>query len=217
MDLLDLDIDSYAFAAVYDCIQNGYKELIGLNPNSPYFNCGVLLINLDYWKKNQCEQKILNHLKTVRSKYFTVDQDILNVLFNSHVKPLDIKYNVNSGFYLYGIKNSFYIYDLQPSVYAAPKQIEAALDNPVINHCMGPMTGRPWEIGNHHPQNQLYNDYLRISPWRDVQKVPSKRSTLSILQFALYRILPMSIYRVIHKAILKKWLNDQDRRCRDSI
>ena len=213
-ELISLDLDSAAFSATYDCIQNGYKRLIGLKPEDPYFNCGVLLINLRYWLENRCEEKIINHLRTVRSRYFTVDQDILNVLFRSNVKPLNIKYNLNSGFYLYGIENSFYIYDLNPDVFATPKQIESALCGPIINHCMGPMTGRPWEKGNRHPQRQLYDRYLALSPWSDVPKVVKKKSIMSRVQYGLYRILPMSLYRVVHKMILKKWLYDQDRRCR---
>lgn len=212
-ELASMSLESYAFSATYDCIMNDYKQMIGLKPDDPYFNCGVLLINLKYWKDHGCEEKILGHLQTVRSKYFTVDQDILNVLFHSEVKPMDIRFNLNSGFYLYGIRNSFYIYGIDPAVFAPIEQIENALLRPVINHCMGPMTGRPWEEGNHHPQGKLYDSYLEKSPWRDIPKTVPKKSALNTIQYNLYRILPMSIYRIIHRVILKKWLRDQNEKC----
>lgn len=215
-ELLELDLDGYVCAATYDCIQNSYKQLIGLSDSDPYYNCGVLLINLNYWKDNSCEQQIINHLRNARNRYFTVDQDIINVLFSHQIKYLDIKYNLNSGFYVYGIRNSFYIYDLNPKLFATPSEIRNALANPIINHCMVPMTGRPWEEGNSHPQNDLYNHYLELSPWKDVPKRVVKPTKLFAIQRFLFSVLPLPVYCRIHKCILKYWLRRENQRCQEA-
>lgn len=211
--LLQIDLQGSILAATYECVQNGYKQLIGLKPTDPYYNCGVMLINLPSWQYECCEDQIVSHLKNVRNRYFTVDQDIINVLFSNRITYLPIKYNVNSGFYIYGIDTSFWMYDLNPNVYASKDEIEDAVAHPAINHCMGPMTGRPWEIDNIHPQGPLYDQYLEKSPWRDVPKIQSKTSTLFKLQRAAYTLLPLTLYKRIHKMILTNWLKEQNKRC----
>ena len=205
-DLENIELEDYVCAATYDCVQNKYKSLIGIEETDPYFNCGVLYINQVNWRSLKCYDRIVDHLTNIRAKYLIVDQDIINILFRHKITYLDIKYNLNSGFYLYGINESFFIYDLQQEVFAPKEAIRAAMMSPVINHCMGPMTGRPWEKGNSHPQGKLYDRYLNISPWSDVDKVADRRSTVDKIQFLLYRILPGCLYARIHKSVLKRTL-----------
>lgn len=212
-DLFDVNLEDMVCGATYECVQNEYKDLIGLNRNEKYYNCGVLWINQDNWRKLECEKKIFHHLATVRSRYFTVDQDIINVLFREKITYIDIKYNLNSGFYIYGIPGSFYIYDLDPSYYVTQNDVKAAMAKPYINHCMGPMTGRPWEQDNFHPQNDLYNHYLSRSPWKDTPKILAKRSRLFNLQKTMYIHFPRKLYCRIHKIFLKHYLKKMNANC----
>lgn len=212
-ELLEINLDNFVCAATNECVQNEYKDYIGLNRTENYYNCGVLLINQLFWKEYQCKEKILNHLSTVRNRYFTVDQDIINVLFRDKIKYLAIKFNLNSGFYIYGVKESFYIYDLNISYYVSPEEISCALKKPYINHCMGPMTGRPWEQDNIHPQNELYNHYLALSPWKNIPKIAVQRKGLFYTQRKLYQILPLSIYARIHKMALRRYLRKMNKNC----
>lgn len=205
-ELLSIDLKDFVCAATYDCILNDYKELVDIPKNDKYYNCGVLLINKIFWHDYRCEEKIINHLLNVRNRYFTVDQDIINVLFRDRIKYLDIKYNLNSGFYIYGIDESFRIYGLDESIFTPKNIVKKAMDKPYINHCMGAMTGRPWEKNNCHPQNDLYDEYLKISPWWDVPKKIVNRGILFKIQKYLYKILPIRLYGIIHKFILKKYL-----------
>lgn len=199
--------------ATYDCVQNSYKALIGIPETDEYFNCGVLWINQSNWRKHQCEERIVNHLLNVRHQYYTVDQDILNVLFRKNMILLDAKYNVNSGFYLYGISGSYYIYDLSPDYYFDQNSIENSLNNPIINHCMGAMCGRPWEKNNFHPQNNLYDHYLELSPWSDLPKIEVKRTSIFNLQKNLYKLLPRSLYNRMHKIAIKRYLHNRNKEC----
>ena len=212
--LFDIDLSGKVCAATYECVQNEYKELIGLKPMEKYYNCGVLWINQAFWREYQCREKIIKHLTEERSRYFTVDQDIINVLFRDKIVYLPIAYNVNSGFYVYGIDESFYIYDLDPAYYATKQEVRDAVKHPIINHCMGPMTGRPWEQDNYHPQNDKYDYYLMMSPWRDIPKITVNRSRLFKTQSRLYRTLPRFSYARIHKEVLKRYLRRMDEKSR---
>lgn len=209
-ELITMDLNGYVCAATYDCILNDYKLLVDIPLTDKYYNCGVLLINKEYWHNYDCEEKIINHLLNVRNRYFTVDQDIINVLFRDKITYLDIKYNLNSGFYIYGIDDSFRIYGLNDKIFSSKALVKKAMAKPYINHCMGAMTGRPWEQNNCHPQNELYDKYLNISPWKNDPKKIVNRSSMFKIQKTLYKILPLRIYGIIHKVILKKFLKDMN-------
>ena len=158
-DLIDMNLKNNILAATYDCTMNDYKSLIDIPLTDKYYNGGVLLINQNNWNKEKCTEKIIDHFKNVRNGYYTVDQDILNVLFRKKIKYLDIKYNFNSGFYIYGIKESLKMYNLRDEYYDSYEKIKNTYNNPIIYHCMGAMTGRPWELNSIHPQNDIYNNY----------------------------------------------------------
>tara|TARA_Y100000588_G_C14163660_1_gene885946 strand:- start:146 stop:1027 length:882 start_codon:yes stop_codon:yes gene_type:complete len=59
-----------------------------------YFNSGVILINLDQWRKNQYTNKLFELEVDVRDKLVMPDQDLLNMVFSEDHKSLDAKFNV---------------------------------------------------------------------------------------------------------------------------
>ena len=210
-ELIDMDLTGYILAATYDCTMNKYKSLIDIPETDKYYNGGVLLVNQDVWKSENCEEQIINHLKNVRNGYYTVDQDILNVLFRDKFKYLDLKYNFNSGFYIYGIKESLKMYGLKEPYYNSVDEIKKAYDKPVIYHCMGAMTGRPWEKDSIHPQNAIFDRYLALSPWKDFEKAAVTRKRIFKIQRKLYQILPRRMYIPLHMAAQNRYLSNMNK------
>lgn len=210
-ELIDMDLTGYILAATYDCTMNKYKSLIDIPETDKYYNGGVLLVNQDMWKSEHCEEQIINHLKNVRNGYYTVDQDILNVLFRDKFKYLDLKYNFNSGFYIYGIKESLKMYGLKEPYYNSVKEIQKAYENPVIYHCMGAMTGRPWEKDSIHPQNDIFDRYLALSPWKDFEKATVTRKQIFKIQRKLYQILPRRMYIPLHMVAQNRYLSNMNK------
>ena len=210
-ELCNMKLEDNILAATYDCTMNDYKSLIDIPLNDKYYNGGVLLISKKNWLKNKCTEKIITHLKEVRNGYYTVDQDILNVLFRDKFMYLDLKYNFNSGFYIYGIKESLKMYDLKDEYYDTYEKIKKAYDKPVIYHCMGAMTGRPWEENSIHPQNEIYRHYKNISPWKEEPLKIVNRSVVFKTQRFLYKLLPRFMYIPIHKKMQHIYLNQKNR------
>lgn len=209
-ELCNLDLEGNILAATYDCTMNSYKELIDIPLTDKYYNCGVLLIDQKAWVSNKCQDKIIDHLKNVRTGYYTVDQDIINVLFRHQIKYLDLQYNFNSGFYIYGIKESLVMYDLKPEYYNTIEEVVHAAEAPALYHCMGAMTGRPWEQDSIHPQNEIFERYLAISPWKNFDKVKVNRKRIFKIQRALYQILPRNLYIPLHKIAQKRYLSNMN-------
>jgi len=210
--LLDFDFDGNIMAATYNCgSHNSYKKMIDIPLADKYYNCGVILFNQPLWIEQNCEEQIISHIKNVRNRYFTVDQDILNILFRHKTKYLDITYNFSSGFYVFGIKDSLYIYDLNEEYFDSYEIIKDAYDSPIIHHCLGAMTGKPWEKGNWHPQEALFDYYLERSPWKGYEKLKVNRGFIFKIQKVLYKFLPRRIYVIIHRYILIRYLEKMNR------
>ena len=210
-ELCDINLDGYVCAATYDCTMNSYKSMINIPLTDKYYNCGVILVNQKMWVEYDCLGKIINHLKNVRHGYYTVDQDIINVLFRDKITYLNLRYNFNSGFYIYGIKESLKMYGLKPSYYDTYDTVKKAMENPALIHCMGAMTGRPWEQDSIHPQNLIFDQYRAISPWKDFEKVKVNRKRIFKLQRALYTSLPRALYIPLHKIAHKRYLSGMNK------
>lgn len=202
-DLQKVNLNDSLSLAVYDCLLNDYKFNIGISKFDKYYNTGVLYFNVKKWKNHNYTNRVLEHLFNIRSSYVIADQDIINVLFRKEIGALDLRYNFNPAFYIYGVRNTLSIYNLREEYYYNVKQIEFAINNVTIYHCMGAMSGRPWEQNNTHPQNELFDSYQKISPWRNVEKIKSAKSVLYIVQEKLFKYLPKPIYSLIHRIVLK--------------
>lgn len=213
IDLLDVQLeDDQILSAVIDLYLPEYKSILGIPLNEPYFNCGILLIEKKKWRSAQCTDKIIDHLKEVHCKYSVADQDIMNVLFRDRINVLSLKYNFNPSFYLFGIEGALSLYQTSSTIYYSKNDIINALDEgPAIYHCLGGMTGRPWEKKNYHPQNDLFDKYLRMTDWKESDKYVQNKSRLFKLQSLAYKILPKAVYLQLHSSLLKRYLHHREK------
>ncbi len=86
------DLTGYIVGAVTDDVVMGHetfreysKKMIGLEP-SKYFNSGVLLMNLEEFRKEKIEEKFLHLLEKYNFDVICPDQDYLNFLCKGRVK-----------------------------------------------------------------------------------------------------------------------------------
>ena len=127
--------------------------------NGRYFNSGVLLVNLDYWREEGLMSKALDYISKNGSKLVFYDQDVLNALLHDCKLFLPFRYNVQDGF-------------LRRKRRIRPESI-AALDqellHPVIIHYTGGK--KPWQYKSQHPYKGLYFHYLDLTPWKGERPV----------------------------------------------
>lgn len=77
-----------------------------------YFNAGVLLVNLKYWRDNNLTNAFLEYMSSHSDKLKTHDQDVLNALLHDKCKHVSRKWNTEEAFYHYYVikkwqKNEF--------------------------------------------------------------------------------------------------------------
>lgn len=203
-ELWKYDISNYALGAVLDqsCDDIRNFNRIGLPLLSDYYNSGVLLINLDLWRKQHIGEQCIHYINENKTNMLYPDQDALNIItYNSWIK-LPFQYNTQA----------FMFY--RPSEILARKeyvkQMIEASENPLIIHFTE--ARKPWMLGCIHPFTSEYLKYKKLSPWRNlpltkqinIGKIDQSLSFIKNIciklriakttpQYSKYRIFPYSI------------------------
>ena len=178
--LWEIDLSGYALAAVTDMSSGNieYYNRLGYPMELGYFNSGVLLINLDWWRKNNAISLFVEYITKYSERIKFQDQDILNAVFSNHILFLPVTYNFQHGF-LKRIPN----YDYRKY----EKEVEEARKDPVIVHYT---LGKPWEktVPDAHPFTSTFTKYQRQTIWRNSKKI-DRRSTMLKIRFFIGQIL----------------------------
>ena len=151
----------------YDCTRNEYKKYIGRPTDKPYFNTGVMLMDIWKWREHKCMDKIWKHISEVCTEYPFVDQDYINVVLSDDIYPIDMRYNVLSAEFLYSWAGTLKVYGLHPAYWYDEAIYRDALARPVIYHFNGVTFIRPWYINSLHPAKKQYDSFYQMSPWRN--------------------------------------------------
>lgn len=196
-ELFEINLNNCPVAMAQDSLVINHKEDIGLNKQNPYYNAGVILFDMCEWKKQQCSDKIIEHVKTVRAHYPAPDQDLLNVVFKNRIFQLLPEYNMEPAYYMFSFKNYYKTFK-NPCFYSRDI-LEREKNNPKIIHFFRVMGEFPWHKNNMHPFNDLFDKYLAISPWFDYEKKDSNISWVFRIEKMLYKALPECIFiRLFH-------------------
>lgn len=133
-ELYSLDLKNNYIAAVVDPgVKLQYEYTIKHKEKFPdrRFNTGLMLINLEKWRLDNIEQKLLEGMKWY-SKYYYMwpDQNVMNMVFKDYILELPAKYNCCPLL-------------AQRGYYQQEGLEEEALQNPIVIHFCG--TPKPWE------------------------------------------------------------------------
>ena len=157
--LWDWNIDRYAVGAVRDesfCKQEFYTRL-GLDSSNPYFNAGVLLLNLKYWRERDVSGRCMKCIAENPDILKFHDQDTLNIVLKDEKVLLPITYNFQTGYYL------SWVYPDYPADFK--EQVHKTAPNPIVIHYSGPM--KPWMLScGDQPYRHFYFYYRMLSPWK---------------------------------------------------
>ena len=151
-----VNIDNYALGAVYQGMnfltQDDFCRL-GIPIEKGYFNAGVLLINLDYWRKHQVTERLFDFIKNDYHRIKQHDQDTLNAVLYNEVKPISYTWNYLPQFYLVKKGLSF------------PTHVDYSekVDPIVIHYVSVP---KPWDYGCSNPYTDEYFKYLDLTPFK---------------------------------------------------
>jgi lipopolysaccharide biosynthesis glycosyltransferase len=149
-------MDERTGVAVVDdigCGELGRYDVLQYPARYSYFNAGVMLINLDYWRSHRMAQACVDYYHRYPERILFNDQDLLNSLLYDHKVTVGLEWNVQDGFY----RNT-------PQFDAAwHARHDATLRHPLILHYTN---RKPWDYESQHPLRMAYFHYLAMTPWR---------------------------------------------------
>ncbi|QHT70541.1 glycosyltransferase family 8 protein [Rhodocytophaga rosea] len=153
-DLWNTNIENYSVAAVMEPMFTRHAKL-NIPKEANYFNAGVLLMNLEKWRKNDTTRQILTFIDKNNGSLEMLEQDALNAILYDQWLCLPFVWNVTSVLFT-----------------ATAKELhidESELINVITNPCIIHYTGysKPWHYTNTHPFKKEYYKYLQLTPWKN--------------------------------------------------
>lgn len=159
--LWQIELKNNILAASPEPLDLEHKVKLNLNEKDLYFNAGVLLINLEEWRKVDYSNKALTYLKNNASHLKCWDQDVLNATTQGQVLFIEPYWNASE-----------YIFKEPEKVDFLPiDEINRIALNPKIVHFTGGGYNKPWYYQNKHIYKFEYYKYLRITPWKNFKPI----------------------------------------------
>ncbi|MCM0589158.1 MAG: glycosyltransferase family 8 protein [Gloeotrichia echinulata IR180] len=178
-DLWKIDIGNFTHAATIAIGMDDYPKKIGLPENSLYFNSGLMLINLEYWRGLKIFERGCELIRQQREKLQWWDQDVLNILLHNSWLPIDLTWNSQ----VFMDDEEVPISSLYQEKYTKFNYLKAKVD-PAIVHFIGGGSAKPWYYACKHPFKHEYEKYLHATPWKNTIPI-GQPSLISRIRFRL--------------------------------
>ena len=192
-DMYRTDIENIAVAVVPDMDEGSIQKFnyLRYEQRLGYFNSGVLLINLKYWRKHNLLNEYIIFATQYPERLKFHDQDVLNYVLRESKKVLPLKYNVQDGFFKKN-PNMSWVYE---------DELREAINEPYVVHFT---CGRnkPWIKGCEVPYKEEFFKYRDFTKWKnDPLKGSFKIRIKQFIKkvFIQLGMKPKSKYISIHK------------------
>jgi len=157
-----------------DCVLAGVKDINKrrLKKNPSYVNAGMLVMDIDAMRRENCEQKFLEYTQKHFDEIKVGDQEIINEVLKGKIMLVEDEWNVQSSNFT---NRSSYT------------------NNPKVIHFVARQ--KPWHFGSFSWHKSYYFKYLQLTPWalnEDEKKYwYNKNKIASLLCYVKYRPLFM--------------------------
>lgn len=158
-ELFSIDLQDKAVAAVKDTKSVQNAAALGLTSNK-YFFAGMMVIAAACWRQQALTARSVSYYQQHSDRLQFLEQDALNAVINGDFVELDKRYN-----FLIEVNN--------PLMCDYPASA-------AILHCVN--EAKAWTKGCLPEIQELYWQYVRQSPWQDLQ--PSEPTTVKAAFFA---------------------------------
>lgn len=167
-ELWEIDLTGKAVGCVHDGMEGviEFYNRLEYTSDKGYFNSGVLLMNLKYWREHNISELFSSYIVENGKILKHPDQDVLNYVLRDSKLALPVTFNFQSAFLF---KRIFQTFDYTKY----KQQIEIALKDPVVLHFSGI---RPWMNSRiEHPYKKEFFKYRALTIWRDEPLWPNCR------------------------------------------
>lgn len=186
-NLWNYNIDNYAIGVVPGQDNDKIQHFNRLNydKNKGYFNAGVLLMNLKYWRENNVFERLMRYVLNEGKDLKWQDQDALNYILQDEKMILPIKYNLQEGM-LFSLENI----ELDKKYF---KDLHAAIIDPTIIHYTSAL--KPWWKDCKHPYKHEWWKYLYLTNWNNNYKAKYRYPNQIIIKVLRYILSKFKLVR----------------------
>ena len=156
--LWNLELGERSVAAVANGSDRSQSDL-GVE-SKDYFNAGVLVIDLEAWRKQSFSKKLLAYANSHRQVLEYLDQDTLNGCLRGEWLRLPPKWNAMPRVFAPDHAKRV-IHETGYSL----TEVEEARYYPAIIHYASQRRRKPWMYRSFHPLAYRYWFYLQYTPW----------------------------------------------------
>lgn len=203
-DLWEMDMEDKWVMSADDCRGEKYRDDIGIPRNSIYTNNGLMVIDLEAWRRNNVEPLFVEFIKKYNGDITYMDQGVLNGVFQplNKVKLLPIAYNAQTACYdlgydgLEACRNPVWAYSRE--------EFDKDIQDPTIVHftsCFVSRT-RPWFKNDKHKYREEFLKYRALTMWKAEplweENTKFSYKALSILSNLLPKKVEFFFIRVLH-------------------
>ncbi len=157
-ELWTTDLSASYVAAVGNVFQHNHLHRpaeLGLPASQPYFNSGVLLINLELWRRDGCSQRVRECALRAGGRLEWPDQDALNLVLGPRCVALHPRWNC---------MNAVHLFEASADLFGREAVAEAR-SNPGIRHFEGPGANKPWHPDCRLPDRERWLEHQARTPW----------------------------------------------------
>jgi lipopolysaccharide biosynthesis glycosyltransferase len=176
--LLSVDVSDVAVGAVTNPLYPGTPSTLvtdlGLPSTDRYFNSGVLLMNLDRWRRAGIGNALQAFIDRGEGMDLWPDQTALNAVLWDDRRPLAPRWNAQNP-----------VFELRPpQLPFTAAEVDDARRSPAVVHFIGPY--KPWHYRSKHPMRSLYFEHLSHTPWagREIEGATLAHRALRLLPAA---------------------------------
>ena len=176
------------------------KEKQGIASDDVYICDGMVLINLDNWRKQGISDKCKKYIEVCNGKPYMLSEGVLNYICRGKIGVLEPAYNLMPSMIFFKREEIIKLFQLD--WYYSEEQIEEAKSIPKMIHFMRELYNRPWFEPSDHPYVTVYRklDENIFECEKKYEKI--KLPFRTRVNKWMYRILPFRLYLSIY-TILK--------------
>ncbi len=165
--LWNIDISNCLGAAVLECMGDWHKKIVGSKATDHFFNSGVMLLNVEEWKKERVGQRCTDFIKARKGKIEYVDQGVINGVLVRELKVVDSpRYNLTALSWDFTYEE-MQIYRKPHHGYSKSSWEEAKKNPAIIHFTTSFLSTRPWFEGSRTPWTGEWRKYRENSEWKD--------------------------------------------------
>lgn len=199
-DLWNMEMRDCYIAGVKMPYSDQKKKKLGLDVSDTYVCDGVLLINLDSWRKKNLKLECLDYIEANDGKPLMMSEGTVNYISKKHVKNLPPKYNLMSSMIMWNAREISELFDV--SDYYSDQDLMEAREKPIIIHYLNELYIRPWFLNSDHPYKKKYLEYRVKAGCQEVLDVTELGKRTKVLKL-LNRYMPFCVFKRIYRRIKK--------------